>query len=375
MKNLMKAHKWKLLASSLLILLPMLFGIIVWNRLPEALAIHWGLDGSADGFAHPFYAVFFLPLFLLLMHWLCLFITARDNKDKGQSRKVLGMVFWILPVISLYSGGIIYGAVFGMPLSPSLLVCSLVGAGLILIGNYLPKCRRNRTVGIKLKWTLQSEENWNGTHRFAGKVWVVCGLLVFGVAFLPKGLLGPALAVILFTAVLLPTVYSYRLYKRLSAEGRATDDGDLTMAKSSPKALIISIVAFVMVMTLLTSVLLFTGDVKYNYRDDRSFVVSCSFYGDLTVEYKDIVSIEYREEGQMGDRLFGIGSSRLSVGRFENEEFGEYIRYSYTACKATVVLKDKKGQVFVLGRSDAEKTRALYGELLTRYEKAKGEET
>ena len=77
----------------------------------------------------------------------------------------------------------------------------------------------------------------------------------------------------------------------------------------------------------------------------------------------------------MGDRLFGIGSLRLSVGRFENEEFGEYIRYSYTACKATVVLKDKKGQVFVLGRSDAEKTRALYEELLTRYEKAKGEET
>jgi hypothetical protein len=40
-----------------------------------------------------------------------------------------------------------------------------------------------------------------------------------------------------------------------------------------------------------------------------------------------------------------------------------------------VVLKDEKGQVFVLGRSDAEKTKALYGELLTRYEKAKGEET
>ncbi|MBQ8911432.1 MAG: SdpI family protein [Clostridia bacterium] len=375
MKNLMKAHKWKLLASSLLILLPMLFGSIVWKRLPEALAIHWGLDGRADGFAHPFYAVFFLPLFLLLTHGLCLFITVRDKQNKGQSRKVLGMVFWILPVVSLYSGGVIYAAVFGMPLSPSLLVCSLVGAGLILFGNYLPKCRRNRTVGIKLKWTLQSEENWNGTHRFAGKVWVVCGLLALGVAFLPKGLLGPALAVILFTAVLLPTVYSYRLYKRLSAEGRATDDGDLTMAKSSPKALIISIVAFGMVMTLLMSVLLFTGDVNYNYRDDRSFVVSCSFYGDLTVEYEDIVSIEYREEGRMGDRLFGIGSLRLSVGRFENEEFGEYLRYSYTACKATVVLKDQKGQVFVLGRSDAEKTRALYEELLTRYEKAKGEET
>lgn len=375
MIELIKKHKWKLLISSILTVSPMLFGIIVWEKLPEQLALHWGIDGSADGFAHPFFAVFFLPIFLLLMHWLCLFITARDNKDKGQSQKVLGMVFWILPVISLFSGGIVYGAVFGMPLSPSLLVCPLVGAGLILIGNYLPKCRRNRTVGIKLKWTLQSEENWNRTHRFAGKVWVVCGLLALGVTFLPEGLLGPALAVILFTVALLPTVYSFRLYKRLSAKGRATDDGDLSMAKTSSKVLTVSVAVFVTVIILVSSILLFTGDVKYNFQDDRSLTVSSSFYGDLTVEYEDLVFIEYREEDQTGDRLFGIGSPRLSVGRFENKEFGKYIRYSYTACQACVVLKDNKGQVFVLGRSDAQKTKALYEELLTRYEKAKGEQT
>ena len=41
----------------------------------------------------------------------------------------------------------------------------LMGALLIIIGNYLPKCRQNYTIGIKIPWTLADEDNWNRTHR------------------------------------------------------------------------------------------------------------------------------------------------------------------------------------------------------------------
>ena len=45
---MIKQNKWKILISSIVILLPMLFGLIMWNRLPEQMAIHWGLAGEAD---------------------------------------------------------------------------------------------------------------------------------------------------------------------------------------------------------------------------------------------------------------------------------------------------------------------------------------
>ena len=52
-----------------------------------------------------------------------------------------------------------------------------MGLVFIIIGNYLPKCKQNYTVGIKLPWTLNSEENWNKTHRLAGYVFMLCGIM------------------------------------------------------------------------------------------------------------------------------------------------------------------------------------------------------
>jgi hypothetical protein len=59
------------------------------------------------------------------------------------------------------------------------------------------------------------------------------------------------------------------------------------------------------------------------------------------------------------------------VGNFQNEEFGEYLLYSYTACKSYVVLTDKEGKVIVLNRPDKAQTEGVYEEILGRFEKHK----
>ena len=88
-----------------------------------------------------------------------------------------------------------------------------VGLLFLILGNYLPKLRRNRTMGIKLPWTLASEENWNRTHRVAGFIWVAAGLLMVVSAFWQ--LHGPAVTVVLLAlAVGVPVLYSYLYYCR-----------------------------------------------------------------------------------------------------------------------------------------------------------------
>ena len=47
----------------------------------------------------------------------------------------------------------------------------------IVIGNYLPKIKQNNTIGIRVVWTLQDEENWNATHSFSGIIWGTSGIL------------------------------------------------------------------------------------------------------------------------------------------------------------------------------------------------------
>ena len=93
-----------------------------------------------------------------------------------------------MPIISIFLAGMIYSQALGMKLDPKLFVMPLCGVIFMIIGNYLPKCSQNVTMGIKISWTLKNEENWYATHRFAGKVWMIGGFVMMCAMFLPTPL-------------------------------------------------------------------------------------------------------------------------------------------------------------------------------------------
>lgn len=50
----------------------------------------------------------------------------------------------------------------------------VVGMGAsFLLGNYMPKIKRNYTFGCKTPWALHDEWNWRLTHRFCGTAFVI----------------------------------------------------------------------------------------------------------------------------------------------------------------------------------------------------------
>ena len=59
----MKEHKGKLIFSSLLVLLPLAAGLLLWNRLPEQLPMHWNAAGEIDGWGSRLMVVCAEPLF------------------------------------------------------------------------------------------------------------------------------------------------------------------------------------------------------------------------------------------------------------------------------------------------------------------------
>ena len=108
-----KKYKKQLILSSIVILLPILVGLILWDQLPESFATHWGIDGQADGFSSKGFAIFFLPLFLVAIQFFCVWITDLTNKDNQQSPKVMNLIFCIMPVLSLIANGLVYAIAMG----------------------------------------------------------------------------------------------------------------------------------------------------------------------------------------------------------------------------------------------------------------------
>lgn len=208
---MMKANKKTLIITSIVTILPVLIGIICWNRLPDVMATHFGFNNEANGFSSKAFAVFGLPLILLAVLWVGAFVTAHDPKRQNISPKMFSLMLWIAPVISLVAAATIYPVNLGYELDIAFFSELLVGLMFIIIGNYLPKARQNYTIGIKIPWTLANEENWNRTHRLAGYLWMICGILMILIS-LTRFIPAEWLVGIFLIMVLVPCIYSFWLH-------------------------------------------------------------------------------------------------------------------------------------------------------------------
>ena len=219
MREYLKKNKWQMVVTSVIILLPILGGLLMWDKLPEKVPYHWGVNGEVDGWASKSMAVFLLPLFMLAMQWFCILATGLEPKAKNvTTTKMLGIVLWIIPILNLFLHVMVYLAAFGRKVDMDAVMPLFMGVLFVVIGNYLPKCKQSYTMGIKLPWTLNDEENWNKTHRLAGKLWVAGGLLTMLCALLPGVASFIVMMGILLVMCVIPTVYSYRLYKKNQKE-------------------------------------------------------------------------------------------------------------------------------------------------------------
>lgn len=358
---MLKNNKKQLIFSSLLILLPAIAGLLLWNRLPALMPAHYGITGEADSFGAKAVAVFIIPLLTLFTHWLCILLTATDRKNAGRNDKMFRVMLWVCPLVSIFDSALLIAIPAGNSFSVGRVGLLLLGLLFAVIGNYLPKCTLNTTLGLKLPWTLASEENWNATHRFAGKVWVCCGLVIALCAALPAGFVF-LMVIAILAAAIVPSVYSYRFYKKQVAAGTYT--GDLPTRSQTSRPAMIAALAITVAALSFAGVLLFTGNINIQY-DDETFTLNASYWPDLTVRYEAVEKLQLRETDDAGTRTNGLGSFRLLAGAFLNREFENYTRYSYTACPYNVVLRIG-GRYLVINGPDEAATRDIYEQLLAR---------
>lgn len=338
MKKTMAEHKVKLLISSLVIVLP---AVVDWQLL-------WECAG------------------LLAAHWICVLLVFADRRNReGQSKKAVGLLFWLMPVTSLLLAAIrmaVQQGEAGIRIT-YLITCFAFGLLFLAVGNYMPKIRQNRTMGVRVKWTLASEANWNATHRFAGKVWVAAGLLCMVSALLPLEMMLVVFIASIVLAAVVPCVYSYRYYKQHPQDGAEVNIYASPAQKMAARLILVGVLVFV-------AVALVAGSAEVVFGED-SLTVEASFWQDMTISYDSIESVSYETGEEMpaaGIRTYGLGNLRMLMGTFANDAYGSYTRYTYDSCDDCVVL-NVSGMTVVLNGPSVDDTRQIYQELTARLDK------
>ena len=96
----------------------------------------------------------------------------------------------------------------------------IFGVFTVVFGNYEGTIKPNKTLGIKIPWTIADTENWRKTHRFAAPCTVAAGIILTSGGF--AGLFTKqmiwylvSLALHITLVVIMPAVYSFLLSRKV----------------------------------------------------------------------------------------------------------------------------------------------------------------
>lgn len=210
MKNKIKFKKESVISVIISILLFALVNLLFYKKMPETLPTHWGFNNKIDGYSSKFTTLITTPLLLIFLNIFSCFMLDNDPKNKDKNNFVITIGKATIPLVMLITFviSVFYG--LGKEINVMVIISIFVGFLLILIGNYLPKTKRNYTVGIKLPWTLNSDENWNKTHRLAGYFFILGGIFFLLTPFIGNEYL---IFLTFMIIVIIPAIYSFYLYK------------------------------------------------------------------------------------------------------------------------------------------------------------------
>ena len=151
-----------------------------YARFPARVPTHWNAAGVADGFSGPAFAAFFFPAMIIALYLLLVFLPAADPQKKRYeefSRPYQAIRFSIVAYMTmLYFVASLIGLGYGISIHKVMVLS--IGLLFIVLGNFMPKFKKNWFVGIRTPWTLSNEDIWNKTHRVGGKMFTLGGLLV-----------------------------------------------------------------------------------------------------------------------------------------------------------------------------------------------------
>lgn len=190
--------------------------VVVYPTLPAQIPTNWGFSGQVDyGSKSTIWIMYGLSVLVFPLFFI---IPKIDPKGKNYSR-FDGFYSVFRLVMVLFLAGMVEMIIFSAQDAHRFDVAKIamlaVSALMVFIGNYLPKCKHNYTMGIKTMWTIADERVWNDTHRFGGILFVIVGIIGFVAALtLPEKWYAIIFGVAMLAACATTGVYSYISYQK-----------------------------------------------------------------------------------------------------------------------------------------------------------------
>lgn len=206
MKNKSNIYNLILIVTSLLI------ELLVYNKLPDLVPVHWNVSGEIDGYGPKIVGAFLTPVIMIFTWGGMKFLPKIDPRKRNYEKfeksysiivNMLITFFFVVHIVTL-------GTALGYNIPVGMIVPIIVGLLFVVIGNYMPKLKSNFFIGIKTPWTLSSEFSWRKTHRLSSKLFVAAGIVIIISGFISNAYIKIAAFIISLSVIaIVPLAASY----------------------------------------------------------------------------------------------------------------------------------------------------------------------
>ena len=209
--------KFSITAIAILILIGLAISIAVYPRLPEQVASHWNANDQVNGYMSRFWGAALMPLITIVMALLFLAIPSIDplKENIAKFRNTFNAFIVLVVAFMLYMH--ILTLAYNLGYTFRISQAMIPGLGLIFIfaGIMMNKAKRNYFIGIRTPWTLANDTVWDETHKLGSKLFIGAGILSLFSLLLGENGFWLMMALI-FAAALIPVIYSYILFTRIT---------------------------------------------------------------------------------------------------------------------------------------------------------------
>lgn len=219
------------------VILPLAVTLIWLQFLPDQVPLHYDYAGSIDRWGSKWENLL-LPGVVLVMGLICWLVirnglrkAAADEKQRAHAEtnvKVIrivmiatGIFFTVMQAVLLYKAGqeaAANGTAESVDVNRVTAVC--MGVLFLVLGNYMPKAKRNSMVGFRCGWTMFNDVTWQKSNRFSGFALMLTGLFTAVCAILlPKAWTIPSMLILLTAAMTACLIYAAKVYNQEKAKG------------------------------------------------------------------------------------------------------------------------------------------------------------
>lgn len=212
--------------------IPLIITMAVLKYMPDSVPMHYNISGEIDRWGSKYENLIFpaIILFFTLFWHLLIFlfekkaVKANVEKERAEAKlnamvlKVtaisMAVMFGILQCFILYAAYIESKAnATHAAIDIGNISCILAGIMFIVLGNFMPKTKKNGIIGLRVAWSMYNDVTWMKSNRFGAVILIVTGILTIVTTFFTDSNITVAIMLVyLFASTAIMLIYAHSVY-------------------------------------------------------------------------------------------------------------------------------------------------------------------